>query len=347
MERCAQGLIKVMVTKCSTDLEHIFAGAAIIRRGKACEVTKKAVTELVKLEVFFTEILKLWPNGRVPKQVLIDALLHIDSFSLSGGGDRPYMWNFQPGPTLAAAMRLAATMQKTLATLRVLKNNPMRYMFYLRGQTIASEAVINKLLAAMTPGKADAMQCDQMDDVAINMDIFDQVMSGGLRSHTDTDVAAVSLGRPPCARSLSSVRSLDSAGSAISPPNKAAVIPSLPTKVPDSILDSVASRKSKPEANHRWTTTTKSSSSGSIRDLVAGRAMRRRRAPLTFHLYKQNFKRRAYDRVYAMSLRNADEPAVARDNGRAAYRVARVHLRSRLSSLQVSLLAGGVCPIVV
>ena len=194
MERIAQCLVNGMVAMCTTDLVLVFASVAGQRKAKPNDVPKKSVTALVKLDVFFTEILKLCPNGRVPIKLLIDALVHIDSFSLSGGGDRPYMWNFQPGTTLAAAMRLAATMQKALATLRILKNNPMRYTSHLRGQKTATKAVIYKLMTAMTPLNDDAVQRDQLDNAAINMAIFVKVMAGVLRSHTVPVVAACSPG---------------------------------------------------------------------------------------------------------------------------------------------------------
>ena len=57
MESIAQCLVNVMVAMCTTDLVVIFASAAGHRKTKPGDLPKKSVTALVKLDVFFTEIL--------------------------------------------------------------------------------------------------------------------------------------------------------------------------------------------------------------------------------------------------------------------------------------------------
>ena len=53
----------------------------------------KALMEIVKLDLFYTEILKVSRNGLVQPKRLVDALIHIDSLNMPDGGARPYNWN--------------------------------------------------------------------------------------------------------------------------------------------------------------------------------------------------------------------------------------------------------------
>ena len=66
---------------------------------------RHAVEQICKLEVFYTEIFKLYRNGVLPRQRLQDALVNIDSY-VTDDDIRPHRWHFTDRPTRDLALSL-------------------------------------------------------------------------------------------------------------------------------------------------------------------------------------------------------------------------------------------------
>ena len=337
-----------------TNLLPMFAGLGDTAIPNARDIRCKALMEIVKLDLFYTEILNVARNGLLQPKRLVDALVLVDGLTMPDSGARPYNWNRGGNSTLHVATSLGATIRKGLHILRLVKTDSCARHVYRDGLCSASVAVIDKLLAAISIGPCsarlgmvEAMLPDQRDGCANNRDIFEKVLAGelgGMRSGSH-DAA----GAPPPTRSCLEPPSypgdVASAASSPSTPNKAAATTSLPTKTFDRIFDSPAIvtpsdmydevAKSKPEANER------------VRREEAGRPVRAPRAKtaarsaprspggfVRIEVFKKSICRRpkevkkillrswAFKKVFMASRIDGLEVAQATENAREAARVA-------------------------
>ena len=203
-------IINFMIEKNSNDLVKLFKGLEASSNWNSSPST--CIRAIANLDPFYTDMVRLCPNGMFPRKRLRDALVNVNNYRLTND-NRPHLWNFAARATTDAAHQLGTTMRRGASKLRDLKANASTYIAATRGLSADSRLVVDRLmdgLAPTTAAQSVARQYSAVDSDGCHMEIFDTILRDGLvrylreSSSCESYVAQPSECTPPPLRSSKS-----------------------------------------------------------------------------------------------------------------------------------------------